>query len=281
VMHLLYFRFWSRVMKELGLTPAAEPVTRLITQGIVNGPDGRKMSKRWGNVVTPSSIVGRYGADTARVYVMFAGPPERDFDWSDEQVEGAHRFLKRVWTLAVAHQGCAGASWDGAFEGKALEIRRAAHKCLKRVGEAIERLSFNTAIAGIMELVNALYAQERAESPPERAAMAEALGLLAQVLTPFAPHLADEVAQQYGAARPTVALGWPAHEPALVVDEVLPYAVQVNGKLRAEVRVPAAAGEAEVRAAAEAEAKVQSALVGKTLRKVVFVPRRLINFVVG
>src|SRR5512140_1023574 len=133
VMHLLYFRFWTRVMRELGLVPADEPVTRLVTQGIVNGPDGRKMSKRWGNVVAPSSIVEKYGADTARTYVLFAGPPERDFDWSDDQVEGAHRFLKRVWTLAVAHEGTKGSTHAGPFEGKALEIRRAAHKCVKRI----------------------------------------------------------------------------------------------------------------------------------------------------
>jgi leucyl-tRNA synthetase len=281
VMHLLYFRFWTRVMKLLGLSPVDEPVTRLVTQGIVNGPDGRKMSKRWGNVVAPASIVSKYGADTARAYVLFAGPPERDFDWSDEQVEGAFRFLKRVWTLAVQHQGTAGATHEGAFEGKALEIRRAAHKCLKRVGEAIERLSFNTAIAGIMEYVNALYALGTPETGAEKAAMAEAIRMLTVVLTPFAPHLADEIAESYGGKAFTVTQGWPEFDPALVVDDVIPYAVQVNGKLRAEIRVAADATEADVRAAAEADDKVKAAMAGKTLRKFVFVPKRLVNFVVG
>ena len=281
VMHLLYFRFWTRVMKVLGLSPVDEPVTRLVTQGIVNGPDGRKMSKRWGNVVAPASIVSKYGADTARAYVLFAGPPERDFDWSDDQVEGAFRFLKRVWTLSVTHQGVAGATHAGPFEGKALEIRRAAHKCLKRVGEAIERLSFNTAIAGIMEYVNALYALGTPESDEEKAAMAEAVHLLTVVLTPFAPHLADEIAEAYGAKGFTVTQEWPAFDPALVVDDVIPYAVQVNGKLRAELRVPVDATEADVRAAAEADEKVKAAMAGKTVRKFVFVPKRLVNFVVG
>ncbi|WNG46326.1 leucine--tRNA ligase [Archangium minus] len=281
VMHLLYFRFWTRVMKLLGLSPVDEPVTRLVTQGIVNGPDGRKMSKRWGNVVAPSSIVAKYGADTARTYVMFAGPPERDFDWSDDQVEGAFRFLKRVWTLAVQHQGVAGATHDGAFEGKALEIRRAAHKCLKRVGEAIERLSFNTAIAGAMEYVNALYALGTPETPAEKAAMAEAVRMLTVVLTPFAPHLSDEIAEAYGAKDFVVTQGWPEFDPALVVDDVIPYAVQVNGKLRAEIRVPADAAEADVRAVAEGDERVKAAMAGKTLRKFVFVPKRLVNFVVG
>ncbi|MBF5046347.1 leucine--tRNA ligase [Aggregicoccus sp. 17bor-14] len=281
VMHLLYFRFWSRQMKQLGLTPVDEPVTRLITQGIVNGPDGRKMSKRWGNSVAPASIVQKYGADTARTYVLFAGPPERDFDWSDDQVEGAHRFLKRVWVLAQTHVACADAKHEGSFEGKALETRRIAHKCVKRVGEAIERLSFNTAIAGVMECVNALYQQGTPETPAERAAMAEAIRLLAAVLTPFAPHIADEIAEAYGARAFTVTEAWPTFDPALVVDDVIPYAVQVNGKLRAEVRAPVDATEAQVRALAEAEEKVQSALAGKTLRKVVFVPKRLLNLVVG
>jgi len=282
VMHLLYFRFWSRLMKELGLTDNDEPVVRLITQGIVNGPDGRKMSKRWGNVVTPASIVQKYGADTARAYVLFAGPPERDFDWSDEQVEGAYRFLKRVWALALQHQSISSATLPRSpVTGTALEIRRAAHKCVKRVGEAIERLSFNTAIAGIMEFVNALYAVGAPQTDAEKGAMAEAIRLLTLIISPFAPHLAEEVWSGYGFTGVVAAQDWPAFDPALVVDDVLPYAVQVNGKLRAEIRVAANSGEAEVRAAAESEEKIRNSLAGKTVRKVVFVPRRLINFVVS
>ena len=282
VMHLLYFRFWSRLMRELGLTENDEPVVRLITQGIVNGPDGRKMSKRWGNVVTPASIVQKYGADTARTYVLFAGPPERDFDWSDEQVEGAHRFLKRVWVLALQHQSVRSATLPSSkVTGTALEIRRAAHKCVKRVGEAIERLSFNTAIAGIMEFVNALYATGSPQTDAEKGAMAEAIRLLTLIISPFAPHLAEEIWSGYGFPGLVAAQDWPAFDPALVVDEVLPYAVQVNGKLRAEIHVAANSGEAEVRAAAESEEKIRTSLAGKTVRKVVFVPRRLINFVVS
>jgi leucyl-tRNA synthetase len=281
-MHLLYFRFWTRVMKELGLSPVDEPVTRLITQGIVNGPDGRKMSKRWGNSVAPSSIVDRHGADTARIYVLFAGPPERDFDWSDEQVEGANRFLRRVWTLAATHHAqAASAAWTGPFEGKALELRKHAHKAVKRVTEAIERLSFNTAIAGVMEYVNALYLARELTSPAEAAAMGEAIRLLAAVLVPFAPHFANELAEAYGSTSPLEEQAWPSFDPALVVDDVIPYAVQVMGKLRAELQVPAAATEAEVRALAEADEKVKAALAGRTVKKFVFVPRRLVNFVVG
>jgi leucyl-tRNA synthetase len=279
-MHLLYFRFWYRVMKEMGLVQTDEPVIRLITQGIVNGADGLKMSKRANNGVAPVDIVKKYGADTCRMYVLFAGPPERDFNWSDEGVEGAFRYLKRVYALAAQHhERCHQATWDRAYEGKALEIRRATHKAIKRVTEAVERVSFNTGIAGLHELVNALYLAQEVSTPMETAAMAEAMRALAMLLTPFAPHLADEIAQAYGAAKTTVDSPWPPFDPALVVDDVLTYAVQINGKLKAEVRVPAAAEEAEVRGAAESDEKVKAALVGKTVKKVIFVPKRLINIV--
>lgn len=280
-MHLLYFRFWYRVMKELGLVASDEPVTRLITQGIVNGADGLKMSKRAGNGVAPNAIVQKYGADTCRMYVLFAGPPERDFDWSDEQVEGQFRFLKRVYALASQHHATThGVTFSGTYDGKALEIRRATHRAIMRVGIAIERLSFNTAIAAMMEFVNALYLAQVPANDAEKAAMAEAIRTLAVLLTPFAPHLSDELAASYGLTTSTVEQSWPAHDPALVVDDVLPYAVQIMGKLRAEVRVPAAATEAEVRAAAEEDEKVKAALAGKTIKRVVFVPKKLINFVI-
>ncbi len=271
-MHLLYFRFWYRVMRELGLVHSDEPVTRLITQGIVNGPDGRKMSKRWGNVVAPSDIVSKYGADTARLYVLFAGPPQQDFNWSDEQVEGAFRFLKRVWALASAQRSATAAN-----EANALEIKKHTHKAIKRVTEAIERLSFNTAIAGTMEFVNALYLVQN----PDSAAMHDAVKTLGRLLSPFAPHIADEINEAYGGKTMLIDEQWPPYDAALVVDDVIPYAVQVNGKLKSEIRVPVAAAEAEVRAAAEADDKVKAALAGKTLRKFVFVPKRLVNFVVG
>jgi len=279
-MHLLYFRFWTMVMQELGLTAEEEPVKRLVTQGIVNGPDGRKMSKRWGNVITPASIVERYGADAARTFVSFAGPPDKDIDWSDEQVEGCARFLNRVWRLAWTHHAHAGLRFEGAYEGKALEIRRAAHKALKRVTEDIERLSFNTAIARAMELTNFLNPISPA-TDAERAAMVEAIRLLAVMLSPIAPHLAEEIAEAYGSTTSLQAQRWPAFDPALVVDDTVKYAVQVNGKLRGEIEVPADADEAQVRAAAEADEKVQAHLAGKQVRKFVFVKGRLCNFVVA
>ncbi len=279
-MHLLYFRFWTMVMQELGLSPVDEPVKKLVTQGIVNGPDGRKMSKRWGNVISPSDIVKRHGADAARTFVMFAGPPEKDIDWSDEQVEGCARFLKRVWRLAWAHKAHAAVAHDGSFEGRALQIRKATHKALKRVTEDVEGLGFNTAIARAMELVNFLTPIEPAGAA-EQAAMAEAVRLLAVMLSPFAPHLAEEVSEAYGAKASLQATSWPAFDPALAADDSIKYAVQVNGKLRGELELPAAAAEAEVRAAAEADEKVKAHLAGKQVKKVVFVKGRLVNFVVA
>jgi leucyl-tRNA synthetase len=287
VMHLLYFRFWHRVMHQLGLVQEDEPCRRLVTQGIVNGPDGRKMSKRWGNVVTPGPMVDRYGADTLRLFILFAAPPEKDIDWSDEQVDGLFRFLARVWRLFHARQECFGAP-DAALaqaSGEWLELRRRTHRTIKRVSEGFEgELKFNTGIAALMELVNALYPLEP-KTEPERAAVREALVALATLLAPFAPHAAEELWHEVlGAAARDRLLAdapWPGFDPALVAADTVTIAVQVNGKLRGEVQAPAAAGEAEVRALAEAEERVRAHLAGKAIRKVVFVPKRLLNFVVG
>ncbi len=287
VMHLLYFRFWHRVMEQLGLVFEKEPVRRLVTQGIVNGPDGRKMSKRWGNVVQPGPIVDRFGADTMRMFMLFAAPPEKDIDWSDEQVEGMFRFLSRVWRIFHARQDCFqvpdAALADAA--GPFLELRRRTHRTIKRVTEGLEGdLKFNTSIAALMELVNELYALEPA-TDADRAAVREALVALATMLAPFAPHVAEELWHEVlGPAVRGQLLAeapWPSFDPALVAADVVTIAVQVNGKLRGEVSAPVSAGEAEVRSLAEQEERVRAHLAGKTVRKVVFVPKRLINFVVA
>jgi leucyl-tRNA synthetase len=287
VMHLLYFRFWHRVMQQLGLVFEAEPCRRLVTQGIVNGPDGRKMSKRWGNVVTPGPIVERYGADTMRLFMLFAAPPEKDIDWSDEQVEGMFRFLSRVWRIFHARQACfqAPVAALGQAAGAALELRRRTHRTVKKVTEGVEGdLKFNTGIAALMELVNELYAFEPA-TDADRSSVREALVAVATLLAPFAPHVAEELWHEVlGAAARERLLAlepWPAFDPALVAADVVPIAVQVNGKLRGEIHVPASAGEAEVRALAEREERVRAHLAGKAVRKVVYVPRRLVNFVVS
>jgi leucyl-tRNA synthetase len=280
-MHLLYFRFWTMVMQELGLCGVEEPVTRLITQGIVNGPDGRKMSKRWGNVIAPAKIIEAHGADAARTFVAFAGPPDKDIQWSDEQVEGCSRFLQRVWRLAYAHHGAASVEHPDGDTGEALEIRRMTHKTLKQVTEDIERQSFNTAIARCMELVNFLTPKEPSQDVGVQAAIAEAIRTLAFMMSPIAPHICEELAEVYGATACLQARDWPSFDPALTVDDQITYAVQINGKLRGQIDVAADADQAAVRAAAEADAKVAPHLQGKTVRKFVFVPKRLVNFVLG
>ncbi|HEX9241155.1 MAG TPA: leucine--tRNA ligase [Anaeromyxobacter sp.] len=287
VMHLLYFRFWHRVMHQLGLVHEDEPCERLVTQGIVNGPDGRKMSKRWGNVVQPGPMVRKYGADTLRLFILFAAPPEKDIDWSDDQVDGLFRFLARVWRLYHARQDCfrAGPEHLPGAPGPFLELRRRTHRTVQRVTEGFDKeLKFNTSIAALMELVNELYPLEP-KTDADRAAVREALVALASLLSPFAPHVAEELWHEViGPAakdRLLVDEPWPTFDPALVLADTVTIAVQVNGKLRGEVQAPASAGEAEVRALAEAEERVQAHLAGKTVRKVVFVPKRLVNFVVG
>jgi leucyl-tRNA synthetase len=299
-MHLLYFRFWNRVMHELGLVPVAEPCVRLVTQGIVNGPDGRKMSKRWGNVVAPGPMVRKYGADTVRLFMLFAAPPEKDIDWSDEQVDGLFRFLSRVWRIFHAREAAFRADPALATQatGPFLELRRRTHRTIQKVTDAFEKraaqgeaggtvagdLKFNTGIAALMELVNELYALEPS-TDAERSAVREALVALATLLAPFAPHAAEELWHEVvgPAARDQLLADqpWPPFDPALVAAETVTIAVQVNGKLRGEVRVGVDAAEAEVRALAEGEDRVKAHLAGKTLRKVVFVPRRLMNFVVS
>ncbi len=287
VMHLLYFRFWHRVMHELGLTREDEPCVRLVTQGIVNGPDGRKMSKRWGNVVQPGPMVERFGADTVRLFMLFAAPPEKDIDWSDEQVEGLFRFLSRVWRLFHARQDCFRAPQAALARaaGPFLELRRRTHRTIKRVTEGLEGdLKFNTGIASLMEMVNELQGLEP-RSDAERAAVREALVALAVLLAPFAPHAAEELWHEVMAPAASGRLlalePWPSWDEKLVAADTVTIAVQVNGKLRGEVRVAVEAGEAEVRALAEKEERVKAHLAGKDVRKVVFVPRRLLNFVVG
>jgi leucyl-tRNA synthetase len=288
VMHLLYFRFWNRVMHDLGLVPTAEPCKRLVTQGIVNGPDGRKMSKRWGNVVSPGPLVQRFGADAARAFVLFAAPVEKDIDWSDEQVEGIQRFLARVWRFFHAHQDCFRADLAAlpAAAGPFLELRRRTHRTVKKVTDGFDTdLKFNTSIAALMEMLNDLTALPAPAADGDRAAVREALDAMARLLAPFMPHVAEELWHELaGPAARDLFLAeqaWPVADPALVAADVVTIAVQVNGKLRGEVKVAPEAAEAEVRGLAEAQERVRAQLDGKTVRKVVFVPKRLINFVVG
>jgi leucyl-tRNA synthetase len=288
VLHLLYFRFWTRVMRELGLCTIDEPARRLITQGIVLGPDGEKMSKSRGNVVSPTPYLRRFGADTVRLFVLFAGPVERDFAWNDSQVEGMHRFVTRVWRLSRRFGALARPGDEPGQEKFAIPaLRRAAHASLRKVTDDLEKVHLNTPIAALMELTNAISLamgpdeQDRPLRAQEHEALHEAFEILAVGLSPFAPHLAEELWSGLGHAQTLIESGWRDADPALLVAETLAYAVQVNGKLRGEIQVPVTATREEIEALARQEEKVVAQMTGKSLRKTIFVERRLVNFVVG
>jgi leucyl-tRNA synthetase len=274
VLHLLYFRFWTMVMHELGLCAITEPAQKLVTQGIVKGRDGEKMSKSKGNVVSPREIIADFGADTARLFILFAAPAEKDMDWSDEQVQGQHRFLGRIWRLV--HGALPGLEGVKPAAASGDDLRRRTHKTILRVTQQLERLQFNTAISSLMELSNAA-----ADWQGDKSSLREALEALVQLLSPFAPHVAEELWRELGRSEDLVTLAWPEADQRLVVDDAYQIAVQVNGKLRGEVQVLATAGETEIRETAARDPKVAGWLSGKTVKKVVVIPKRLVNFVVA
>jgi leucyl-tRNA synthetase len=274
VLHLLYFRFWTKVMQELGLCAIDEPAQKLVTQGIVKGRDGEKMSKSKGNVVSPREIINEFGADTARLFILFAAPAEKDMDWSDEQVQGQHRFLGRIWRLVQASLPRIGLV-DGT-NSHPDDLRRRTHKTILRVTQQLERLQFNTAISSLMELSN-----EATDWTGDPASLRECLEVLVQLLSPFAPHIAEELWQAMGRTEELSVLHWPEADPALVVDDAYQIAVQVNGKLRGEVQVAASANDSEIRETAARDPKISGWLQGRTIKKVVVIPKRLVNFVVA
>ena len=274
VLHLLYARFWHKVLFDLGHVSSNEPFQKLVNQGLILGEDGQKMSKSRGNVVNPDDVVNEYGADALRLYEMFMGPLEQVKPWSMKGVEGVSRFLARVWRLGF-EQNEAG-EWtispkvqDVPCADKAL--RKVAHETIKKVGEDIEKLSFNTAISQMMICTNAL---TQAEVVP----LAEFTALL-HVLNPFAPHLTEEIHARLGGATPLSESPWPAYdESALVADEI-EVVVQVNGKLRDKLRLAPDAAQADVEALALGSPKVKEHTDGKTVRKVIYVPGKLVSIV--
>jgi leucyl-tRNA synthetase len=286
-------RFFSKVMKDIGLVKFSEPVARLFTQGMVL-KGGTAMSKSKGNVVDPTQMCAQYGADTVRLYVMFAAPPEKDFDWSETAIEGAFRYLGRVYRLVAKHAdalktvrgGAGDAAARSELAGLSPEERRLlrkAHQTLRHVTEDMEgRWHYNTDIAMAMELANELgdleAAFEAGKIRPE--IYRTALEYLVVVLSLFAPHLADELWEGLGHSEPLLRVSWPAYDPELAAEEELEIPVQVNGKLRGRIRVAVGASEEEIRTRAQAEEKVASYLCGRQVVKVIVVPQKLVNVVV-
>lgn len=273
VLHLLYARFWHKVLFDLGHVSTPEPFERLVNQGIILGEDGQKMSKSRGNVVNPDDVIAEYGADAFRLYEMFMGPLEQMKPWSMTGVEGVYRFLGRVWRL-VMEENQAG-EWVRSGALQEVEPNKAQkkviHATIRKVGEDIENLSFNTAIAQMMIFVNAFTG---ANPRP-----LEAIRVLLQLLNPFAPHLTEELWEKLGHTTALSAEPWPVFDEQFLIEDEVEIPVQVNGKLRERIVVKKDASQPDVQSAAMACVKVQETLSGKTVRKIVVVPNKLVNIV--
>ncbi len=313
VMHLLYARFWTKVMRDLGMISGDEPFSNLLTQGMVcmetrscpehgwlypEEVDGdrcsrcatqvvvgrnEKMSKSKKNVIDPDGLISRYGADTARLFTLFAAPPEKGLEWNDQGVEGCSRFLHRVWRLVYDHLDVvrgAGGLDPAALDESARDLRRQVHRTIRKVTDDVDgRFQFNTAIAAIMELINAISAWPGKKQSP--AVLREALETVVRLLGPFVPHVAEELWWTFGYRDGLEAHGWPVCDEAALTAASVLIVVQVNGKVRGKVTVPADADEAAVQAAALADVNVVRFLEGLTVRKVVVVPGRLVSVVAG
>src|SRR5579864_7602530 len=328
ILHLLYARFWSKVMRDLKLVQFGEPFTRLLTQGMVlnhifsyQPPGGRKryfnpaevdtvrapdgttryevttadlgtlflehegigtMSKSKGNGVDPKGLIERFGADTARLFTMYASPPEQTLEWSDEGVQGAARFIRRLWSTVYEHvaAGAAPPLESGALAPAQRELRRQAHQALAKATDDIgRRRNFNTAIAAMMELLNSIRASSDA-SPQGRAVRQEALTLAVLVLSPIIPHVCHTLWGCLGHPGPLVDERWPTPDPVALAQDTLALVVQVNGKLRSHITVPVQADEAAVRAAALADEQVRRFVAERPVRRVIVVPGKLVNVVV-
>lgn len=284
ILHLLYSRFFVKVLRDAGLVDYDEPFSNLLTQGMVI-KDGAKMSKSLGNVVSPEEILSKYGADTARLFILFAAPPERELEWSDQGVEGSFRFLNRIWRIVQAFEAVLAqkvTEYDYSNLSEAdKDLRRVLHSSIKKVTNDIEtRFNFNTAISTMMELVNALYAYKEAAKEPNAGLIYEAISDLIKMMSPLVPHITEELWRGAIDANSSVhEQSWPeCDEEALKVDNV-EIVLQVNGKVRGRLTVPAEATKEELEKIAMADANVQAHIGDATVRKVICVPGRLVNIV--
>lgn len=284
VMHLLYSRFFTKVMRDMGLIDVDEPFDNLLTQGMVL-KDGSVMSKSKGNTVDPTALIEKYGADTVRVFSLFAAPPEKELEWSEEGIEGISRFLNRVWRIVVKYIPRIkeiSAEYDGdGLSDSAKELCRMTHITLKRVTVDIgERMHFNTAISAIMELVNHLYIIDEPGDPSTLAVLKEALEVLVITISPFAPHMSEELWEMLGNEAGIMNTPWPEwNESALKRDEIL-IVLQVNGKVRSRINIPSDLAEEEVKQMALENERIQQFISGKEVRRVIVVPKKLVNIVV-
>jgi leucyl-tRNA synthetase len=290
ILHLMYARFITMAFKDMGLIAFSEPFSSLFTQGMIC-KDGAKMSKHKGNVVSPSELIEKYGADTVRLYTLFIGPPEKDAEWSDEGVQGAHRFLNRLWNLAEEHMVCAAGDLEiedpHSLPSGALRLYRKAHWAIKRVTDDLERWHMNTAVSAAMELLNVAsayafsddYGVEK-KGGGERA-MNFAIGTLVRLLGPMAPHIAEELWEKSEASKTLLETEWPSYDPAMLQAEEVTIVVQVNGRVRDRLSVPVDIPKDDLESIVLNSPRVQSFLKDKTPARVIHVPGRLVNVVVS
>lgn len=278
ILHLMYARFFTKVLADIDALSVQEPFANLFTQGMITYR-GAKMSKSKGNVVSPSSYVDRYGADTARCYILFLGPPDQGTDWSDDGIAGVHRFLGRVFRLTGDGLSAPDSTPTG-LDGDALALARKATWAIDKVTGDIERFQFNTALSALMETTNEIYRVKAAlcESEAGRAVVAFATATVSSLLFPFAPHLSAEVYQAVAGTR-AWETPWPKPDPALLVRDVAKLVVQVNGKVRGSIEVPVDAAEDEIQRLAAEQPNVKRHLDGKQVVKGIIVPGKLVNLV--
>ena len=282
VLHLLYARFFHKLMRDEGLVEGDEPFKNLLTQGMVL-KDGMKMSKSKGNTVDPQALIDQYGADTARLFMMFAAPPEQSLEWSDKAVEGSNRFLKRLWRFTSDHveQGPCSALMLDSLNDDLKAVRRQAYQALTKVSDDIgRRHTFNTAIAAVMELMNVLTKLDDS-SEQARAVIQEALEITVLMLSPITPHICHQLWQLLGHDEAVVNVLWPQIDETALVQDKIELMVQVNGKLRSKIMVNADTDKATIEGLATTDEHVQKFIVDKEIRKIIVVPGRLINIVVA
>ncbi len=271
VLHLLYARFWHKVLFDLGVVPISEPFKKLFHQGIILGEDGEKMSKSRGNVVNPDTIIQSHGTDTLRLYLMFLGPLEAMKPWNPRGIEGVHRFLQKVWREMIAPDGAVTAKLvPGAIDS--AELTKLLHETIKKVGDDIENLRLNTAISQMMIFVNALQ--------KEATVSRETAGKFLQLLAPFAPHVTEELWARLGNSGSVMQAAWPAYDAAKLASSEVKLVFQVNGKHRGDQLVPVGIGQDAAVELARANARVSPFLEGKTVKRVIFVPTKILNIVV-
>jgi leucyl-tRNA synthetase len=274
-MHLLYTRFFTKAMRDLGLVSFDEPMQRLFSQGMVLGPYGEKMSKSRGNVVNPDEVVNGYGADTVRGYMMFLGPWDQGGPWDPSAIEGVSRFLHRIWRLVL--EGLATVTTDGNSAQEQL-VERRLHQTVQKVTECLETFRFNTAIAALMEFSNVL---SKARSEISRTVWFEVCSPLIRLLAPFFPHIAEELWSRAGEQGSVHTASWPKADLDKAREELITVVIQINGKLRGELQVPPGADVTTLESLARGNESIQKWTDGKQVRKVIVVPDKLVNIVVG